>query len=155
KDSDYHLVLTDGAATMIAEIPDPACVSGGPFRDAIAAARRAFDARYTVDTSMGIPTPWQAANAPVTLTGRSFFDLPHGQIGVAPNAIEVHPVIGICFGQECSGPTGTDFSMSAKPAAVSSTEGAVTTTTVTVSPVGAFAGNVTLTVSGVPAGASA
>ena len=28
-----------------------------------------------------------------TLTGVGFFDIPHGQTGVAPNAIELHPVL--------------------------------------------------------------
>jgi hypothetical protein len=29
------------------------------------------------------------------VTGVLFFDVPHGQTGVAPNAVELHPVIGI------------------------------------------------------------
>jgi hypothetical protein len=29
-----------------------------------------------------------------TITGIGFFDIDHGQTGVAPNAIELHPVIG-------------------------------------------------------------
>jgi hypothetical protein len=32
------------------------------------------------------------------LTGIGFFDFNHGQLGVAPNAIELHPVINIVFG---------------------------------------------------------
>ena len=28
-----------------------------------------------------------------TVTGVGFFDIPHGQTGVAPNAIELHPVL--------------------------------------------------------------
>jgi hypothetical protein len=38
------------------------------------------------------------ANTPVTLRGLGFFDFAHGQDGVAPNAIELHPVISIEFG---------------------------------------------------------
>jgi hypothetical protein len=34
---------------------------------------------------------------PVTLQGLGFFDFAHGQDGVAPNAIELHPVISIEF----------------------------------------------------------
>jgi hypothetical protein len=34
----------------------------------------------------------------VTLRGLGFFDFAHGQDGVAPNAIELHPVISIEFG---------------------------------------------------------
>ena len=29
-----------------------------------------------------------------TITGVGFFDFDHGQAGVAPNAIELHPVLG-------------------------------------------------------------
>jgi hypothetical protein len=28
------------------------------------------------------------------ITGVAFFDFPHGQTGVAPNAIELHPILG-------------------------------------------------------------
>lgn len=28
------------------------------------------------------------------VTGVAFFDLDHGQTGVAPNAIELHPILG-------------------------------------------------------------
>jgi len=46
-DSDYHLVLSDGSGhTMIAEIPDPACVgSGSPLASSIQKARAEFDAK--------------------------------------------------------------------------------------------------------------
>src|SRR5262249_28427857 len=52
-DSDYHLVLDDGAGhTMIAEIPAPACVgSGSPFAAGISHARAQFDAVFTVTSS--------------------------------------------------------------------------------------------------------
>jgi hypothetical protein len=154
-DSDYHLILTAGNATIIAEIPDPACVHGGPFLAGITRARQAFDAKFTVDTSVGIPTPWQTANIPVTVSGVSFFDVPHGQTGIAPNAIEIHPIMDICFGQDCAGQMGGDFSVSASPATVSSTGPAPATTTLAVTPIGAFAGNVTFAARGVPAGATA
>ena len=97
-DSDYHLELSDGQGhTMIAEIPDPACVSGGqnsssPFLPGIEAARAAFDARYTPTGS------YQQANVQVVITGVGFFDFIHGQLGVAPNGIELHPVLSITFG---------------------------------------------------------
>lgn len=99
-DSDYHLVLTDDAGdTMIAEIPDPACVgSGSPLADGISTARSEFDAKYTATTS------FQTANVPVTVEGVGFFDFDHGQTGVAPNAIELHPVLDIQFGTGQSSP---------------------------------------------------
>jgi hypothetical protein len=34
---------------------------------------------------------------PVTVTGVGFFDRIHGQTGVAPNGIELHPVLDIQF----------------------------------------------------------
>ena len=93
-DSDYHLVLSDGAGhTMIAEIPDPACVgSSSPLRSSIQKARAEFDGKYTATGS------FQAANTAVTVTGVGFFDALHGQTGVAPNGIELHAVLDITFG---------------------------------------------------------
>ena len=93
-DSDYHLVLSDGQGhTMIAEIPAPACVgSGSPFLAGITKARGEFDARYAPGDF------FQPANVAVTVTGVGFFDTIHGQTGVAPNGIELHPVQDIQFG---------------------------------------------------------
>lgn len=93
-DSDYHLVLGDGSGhTMIAEIPDPACVgSASPLLTSIQKARSEFDAKYT-------PTgTFQTANVAVTVTGVGFFDFLHGQTGVAPNGIELHAVLDVQFG---------------------------------------------------------
>jgi hypothetical protein len=89
-DSDVHLVLTDGTQTMIAEIPDPPCVgAGSPFLPQIAAARSAFDTRFRPSDA------WQQSGAQVVVTGVGFFDSLHGQTGVAPNGVELHPVIGL------------------------------------------------------------
>ena len=145
-DSDYHMILQDAAgSTMIAEIPDPACVTSGPWVSAITASRAAFDARFTASTS------FQTANVPVTITGAGFFDLLHGQTGVAPNGIELHAVLSVCFGTNCGGTVTPDFSLSASPAGVSGSG----SSTITVTPSGGFASSVVLTASGVPAGASA
>jgi hypothetical protein len=91
-DSDYHLVLTSGAKTMIAEIPSPTCVTGGPLQPGIANARAEFDARL-----MSSMQRFLKVNVPVTVTGVGFFDRIHGQTGVAPNGIELHPVLDIQF----------------------------------------------------------
>jgi hypothetical protein len=101
-DSDYHLVLDDKAGhTMIAEIPDPACVgASSPLRPSINNSRAEFDATYTPTRS------FQNANVPVTITGVGFFDFLHGQTGVAPNGIELHAVLDVQFG------TGTGDSVS-------------------------------------------
>jgi hypothetical protein len=115
-DGDYHLVIADGQGrTMIAEIPDPSELAQGSFFAApIAAAREAFDTQFGIHPQAApapAPEPGAAhavapqaalptlikASEQVTLTGLGFFDFAHGQDGVAPNAIELHPVINIEF----------------------------------------------------------
>ncbi len=151
-DSDYHLVLSDSSGnTMIAEIPSPSCVSGGPWAAAISASRAAMNAKFTVSGS------FQTANVPVTLTGVGFFDLLHGQTGVAPNAIELHAVLSVCFpGSSVSGCSAAtpDFTLGASPSSVTTAQGATGTSTVSVAAQGGFAGTVSLAASGLPTGAS-
>lgn len=92
-DGDYHLVLADGAGhTLIAEIPDPACVgTESPFVAGIRNARAEFDARLKVRRR------FRRAAIRVKVIGVGFFDFEHHQRGVAPNAIEIHPVLDIAF----------------------------------------------------------
>jgi hypothetical protein len=106
-DSDYHLVLLDPTTqeTMIVEIPfpgtSPDCLKTGnvssPWRCDISNARAAVDAKFKVSSSTNNPNIQYA-----TVVGVGFFDNEHGQTGVAPNGIELHPVLGICFGQGCT-----------------------------------------------------
>jgi hypothetical protein len=111
-DGDYHLVIADGQGnTMIAEIPDPAALAPGSFfAPQITAARQVFDNQFGLQLaaaaqSAAAPQFAAAAMAPalvpasesVTVRGLGFFDFAHGQDGVAPNAIELHPVISIEF----------------------------------------------------------
>ncbi len=147
-DSDYHLVIKDSAGnTMIAEVPDPACVAAGsPFATLIKAARQAFDSKYNTTTS------FQTANIPVRLTGVAFFDFLHGQTGVAPNGIELHPLLKIAFNP---GPGTADFGLSVSPGSVGVAQGASTTTVITVVPQNGFTGSVTFAAAGLPAGVSA
>ena len=93
-DSDYHLVIKDSAGrTMIIELPASNCVgAGSPFGTGIARARSQFDAKFTATTS------FKTTSTPVTVTGIGFWDYLHGQTGVAPNGIEIHPVLNITFG---------------------------------------------------------
>ncbi len=93
-DSDYHLVLADtGGRTIIAEIPSPACVGpSSPFLPAMRAVRTAFTAAFHPTIS------FQRVNVTVHVTGVGFFDFKHGQSGVAPNAIELHPILSIRWG---------------------------------------------------------
>lgn len=92
-DSDYHLVIQDASGnTMIAEIPSDSCVgSSSPLLAGIQTARAQFDAKYHATTS------FQTANIPVQIRGVGMFDFLHGQTGVAPNGIEMHPVLNIVF----------------------------------------------------------
>jgi hypothetical protein len=146
-DSDYHLVLSDASGnTLIAEIPLPACVgSGSPFLSGITSARNAFNARFTPTGS------FQTANIPVQITGVGMFDFLHGQTGVAPNGIEIHPVLSIVFNPS----TSPDFSISASPSSVSAVQGGSVNTTISTTVSGGFNSAVSLSASGLPAGASA
>ena len=147
-DSDYHLVIEDASGnTMIAEIPDPACVgAGSPFTGGVQNARSVFDAKYNVTTS------FQTANIPVQITGVGMFDFLHGQTGVAPNGIEIHPVLNIVFNPGNGNP---DFALSAAPGSVTTTQGSSTTSTISITPSSGFTGNVGFTASGLPSGVTA
>jgi hypothetical protein len=91
-DVDYHIVVQDGAGnTLVTEVPCPCCAIGSPFQSMIASARQTFDARLTATTS------FLTANIPVRIKGVGFFDFIHGQTGVAPNGIEIHPILEISF----------------------------------------------------------
>lgn len=90
-DSDYHLVLRDASGkTMIAEIPDPACARGSTVISQLTADRTNFDSTFGP-----VGGSWRSINARVTVKGIAFFDVLHGQSGVAPNGIELHPVLSI------------------------------------------------------------
>jgi hypothetical protein len=103
-DGDYHMVIADDqGTTMIAEIPDPGDITAPSyFATQIANARTAFDNHFQVVENITPPAApglmasgFQEVSVSVTLTGIGYFDFNHGQRGVAANAIELHPVIGI------------------------------------------------------------
>jgi SH3 domain-containing protein/excalibur calcium-binding domain-containing protein len=100
-DSDYHLVISDeDDNTMIVEIPSPDCVgNNSPFLVGIALARMQFDDQFTATSSP------DEVSIPVQVTGVGFFDSLHGQTGVAPNGIELHPVLNIIFNPESTSAT--------------------------------------------------
>ena len=147
-DSDYHLILQDAnGLTMIAEIPSPTCVgAGSPFFAGIQNARSEFDARFTATTS------FQTANIPVQIKGVGMFDFLHGQTGVAPNGIELHPVLNIIFNPGTQTP---DFALSASPTTVSVAQGGTKTTTLSTTVSGGFNSAISLSATGLPSGVTA
>ena len=97
-DGDYHLVLVDRAGnSLIAEIVDPRRV-GEPWKAQATQARAVFDRHHTARST------FQTAGETVTVTGVGFFDLIHGQLGVAPNGIELHAVLEISFKEAAAPP---------------------------------------------------
>jgi hypothetical protein len=94
-DGDYHCVLTGATgATMIAEAADPAFVA--PMSPWLAQIKVA---RLMVESIAGIPSgatdATKTPNVRVIVVGVGFFDKLHGQIGVAPNGIELHPILSM------------------------------------------------------------
>jgi hypothetical protein len=55
------------------------------------------DAAFKVSSTSHNPNVQYA-----TVVGVGFFNNEHGQTGVAPNGIELHPALGICFGKGCT-----------------------------------------------------
>ena len=98
-DHDYHIVVADvndPTVTMIVEPPDVNCS---------AACASNFGNYYTsvrqkLNNCFGA-TPGSMTNFPsgvvVDLTGVPLFDALHGQTGVAPNGIELHPLLSVDF----------------------------------------------------------
>ena len=96
-DGDLHLVIADmndPSRTMIVEIPSSSC-SGACASGHVAEFE---SARQTVVSRFGPPSPrFQPVSRRVVITGVGFFDFIHGQRGVAPNGVELHPVLSIEF----------------------------------------------------------
>jgi hypothetical protein len=93
-DRDIQLVIAVPSAPakmMIVEFPDTTCngASSSPKKGKMASARSAIIAACGQPSSSHFTNLGGRAN----ITGVGFFDIPHGQIGVAPNAIELHPVL--------------------------------------------------------------
>jgi hypothetical protein len=101
-DNDIHLVIsvpTAPSKTMIIEFPKKTCVASPLKRYRIAHARQQFlNNCGSVSSSC-----WLKLAGSVTITGVRFWDAKHGQTGVAPNGIELHPVLG--FTGDCHKPS--------------------------------------------------
>ncbi len=81
-DSDFHIALEDAQGNhMIVEATSPSCASGSVVLKQIEEVRPTAEALQVGQT--------------VTVTGVGFFDRLHGQSGVAPNGIELHPLLSI------------------------------------------------------------
>jgi hypothetical protein len=93
-DRDVHLVVSVPSApskTMIVEFPDTTCngASSSPKKAKMRSARSALIAACGQPSS----SRFTDLSGRATVTGVGFFDIPHGQTGIAPNAIELHPVL--------------------------------------------------------------
>lgn len=93
-DHDIHLVIADPTTgdTMIAEFPDAdtcAPTTASTLVAAMDAARSAFVSVFGVPPS----DHFVSVRGTAQITGVGFFDVPHGQEDIAPNAIELHPVL--------------------------------------------------------------
>ncbi len=96
-DQDFHLVLASPANrrhTMIAEIPSPNCVSSETGKNLLNSLRAhlELDIGGYKATAKFRKLP---KAVPVVIVGHGFFDFIHGQTGVAPNGIELHPVLSL------------------------------------------------------------
>lgn len=94
-DGDFHVVLRSrakGHRTMIVEFPDKACLAGSRVSSEASAARDAF-----LKLVPKAPGAWRVLKKPipVSVVGVLFYDRLHGQKGLAPNGVELHPVISI------------------------------------------------------------
>jgi hypothetical protein len=92
-DGDIHLVLKDASGhSMIAEMPYALCVpTASRWKLAIASARSVLTHTFSVTTS------WHYVHRLVDIRGLGFMDPLHGQTGVAPNGVELHPVVYVHF----------------------------------------------------------
>jgi len=91
-DEDFHLVVADPhhrSRTMIVEFPSANCTRHSIKRKQMRRARAAFV------RACGYPSSsyFTRLRGKATISGVGFFDFYHGQTGVAPNAIELHPVL--------------------------------------------------------------
>lgn len=84
KDGDIHAIIRGGLGhLMIAEFPAVVCTMGSAYALPMQRARLHFEQLMRQHIQR------------VRLTGVLFFDKKHGQNGVAPNGIELHPVLAV------------------------------------------------------------
>jgi hypothetical protein len=93
---DSHFTIVEDITVPTPPVPAPAPVPVPAPAPGPAAVAPGAAGATAAAAAAGV-TAFQEVAVPVTLTGLGFFDFAHGQRGVAPNAIELHPVIGIVF----------------------------------------------------------
>jgi Concanavalin A-like lectin/glucanases superfamily len=98
-DLDYHLVLKDALGhTIITESADPSCAAPGRLAAQITTVRKTIDS--AIPNVSRTPTP---RGDTLTLQGVGFNDFaPNFASGQAPNGIELHAILAICFGVNCT-----------------------------------------------------
>jgi hypothetical protein len=88
-DGDYHLVLqaTGDTTTMVGEILNPECpdLKNSPHLQDYIKVRAEFE-KYILPKN-------KVKSGYYKLKGVCFFDKPHGQLGCAKNAVELHPIL--------------------------------------------------------------
>jgi hypothetical protein len=95
-DKDIHLVIADPkiGGSMIAEFPHASCTTDA---DPIRQAQMQTALESLSSACDGVPALGSdnvvTLRGKATISGVGFFDLIHGQGGVATNGIELHPVL--------------------------------------------------------------
>lgn len=92
-DEDFHIVVQSLTTkkTMVVEIPNGACTPK-EFRDLFTGLQAAFVEQVAAPTAKYKALP-KADRKVVDFAGPGFFDIVHGQKGVAKNGFELHPVV--------------------------------------------------------------
>ena len=96
-DHDVHIILADPKSprdhiVVEADDPDFRRNAVSPYRDQLAAGRRAFDQLLT---GAGVARLSDLNGATVRVTGVGFFDFNHLQHGRSRSCIELHPILSI------------------------------------------------------------
>lgn len=92
-DGDYHLVLVDlkdTTSTIVGEIVNPLCTDiskNNNYLNTFISTRSEFEKMKIAHNKVKSGT--------YTVIGVCFFDKIHGQLGVAPNGVELHPIMDI------------------------------------------------------------
>lgn len=96
EDSDIHLVISQAGAankTMIVEFPSSSCVGERQKSEMLAARNNFLKSCGPLNSSS-----FKDLSGTAKIRGVAFFDVIHGQRGVAPNGIELHPVLAFTGG---------------------------------------------------------